>query len=691
MKNLSLLLLLAVCLVLCQAQQYQYSYGGIFGSYTFNPSFSQSGQPLFSDFQLNIPAISDGTYYVIVEFYTYDPYCYYYYGYSCVADRIISPAAPSGMYLYEYRDNYYAYSYTEIVGYTYLSAGDGYSQIRNWVLSTQYQVLDSSTTPKYIELFVEVYDPNFNWYIYWYGEDYIYPQPTAQCGNGVVETGEDCEIGPSWPCCSSSCTFASSGTVCRAAIAECDEPEVCSGSSYSCPNDVYSPSTKSCGENVGFCDARIPNQCLGNSPYCHGIPFVKVDVAVVPLDYTASWENFNVISFNNFASSSGGEIEGRLAVKGNLNLVGGGWTIGRSIDTRGGVGKDNYLPYSLLVGHDVTWNSGSLLPDGTGVVRKEGAVVLGSWTTTPSYLSDRQIFHGGDVTNSTASFTAAQSFFSRVQGLFSASASNTVVVPKWGGLSVTCNSPFDQYYYLDINGADLSSSTWWNLANCNFQSYYILNIRGSGSVTVQGADFPTITERVVYNFIGSGRTLSIPSGLNGNILAPYNTITQTSGVTRGLVVAGDVTAFLHAQNPNCKKFNSVVITVKSSSAASGGLKRQTQSSINVYGFSLLSIGDTVTIGSEQVVVVGAQQDGGQSILIVSPGLTGSYPKNTDITTTVQDPSNSSRNPIQPTVISHEDTNQPSNSNNDDSLNAGAVSSSVAMYLIVSAILASLVF
>ncbi|KAL2139734.1 hypothetical protein VTI28DRAFT_4743 [Corynascus sepedonium] len=112
----------------------------------------------------------------------------------------------------------------------------------------------------------------------------------AQCGNGIVEQGEDCDCGGeegctgnpccdpntckytagsvcdpnNEECCTPQCGFMNNGTVCRASTGVCDPEEVCSGNSAGCPVDVSTPDGESCGDGLhcasGRCTSR-DQQC----------------------------------------------------------------------------------------------------------------------------------------------------------------------------------------------------------------------------------------------------------------------------------------------------------------------------------------------------------------------------------------------------------------------------------------------
>ncbi len=110
-----------------------------------------------------------------------------------------------------------------------------------------------------------------------------------QCGNGIVEAGEDCDCGGVDGCagntccdpttcrfrsgavcdddndgCCRSCQFAASDVVCRNSAGPCDPEERCSGTAASCPADVTAPDGRNCGDGLqcasGQCTSR-DRQC----------------------------------------------------------------------------------------------------------------------------------------------------------------------------------------------------------------------------------------------------------------------------------------------------------------------------------------------------------------------------------------------------------------------------------------------
>ncbi|GME49137.1 Peptidase M12B ADAM/reprolysin [Neofusicoccum parvum] len=110
-----------------------------------------------------------------------------------------------------------------------------------------------------------------------------------QCGNGIVEDGEDCDCGGADGCgdnpccepttckfktnavcddsnedCCRNCQLASSTTVCRESTGDCDPEERCTGDSPYCPADQTSEDGSGCGDGLkcasGQCTSR-DQQC----------------------------------------------------------------------------------------------------------------------------------------------------------------------------------------------------------------------------------------------------------------------------------------------------------------------------------------------------------------------------------------------------------------------------------------------
>lgn len=95
----------------------------------------------------------------------------------------------------------------------------------------------------------------------------VTPINAIECGNGVLETNEQCDDAnlANGDCCSFACKFESAATVCRSASGECDAAETCTGSSGTCPVDVKMPNGTACTADARSC---TPDVCDGGSSLC---------------------------------------------------------------------------------------------------------------------------------------------------------------------------------------------------------------------------------------------------------------------------------------------------------------------------------------------------------------------------------------------------------------------------------------
>uniref|UniRef100_A0A4X2KQX8 ADAM metallopeptidase domain 30 n=1 Tax=Vombatus ursinus TaxID=29139 RepID=A0A4X2KQX8_VOMUR len=110
------------------------------------------------------------------------------------------------------------------------------------------------------------------------------PYTVKQCGNKVVETGEECDCGTAEQCetdkccqpdcklkpgaqcntglCCTDCHFSPSGHVCRGTENECDLAEFCNGTSNLCPNDFYKQDGTPCRNTSRCYQKRCPDRFL---------------------------------------------------------------------------------------------------------------------------------------------------------------------------------------------------------------------------------------------------------------------------------------------------------------------------------------------------------------------------------------------------------------------------------------------
>ncbi|MCC6765600.1 MAG: hypothetical protein IT293_13145 [Deltaproteobacteria bacterium] len=92
----------------------------------------------------------------------------------------------------------------------------------------------------------------------------------APCGNGVVDPGEQCDLGAAngtpGACCLGSCAFAPAGTTCRASAGVCDVAETCTGAAAACPANGFASSATVCRGSAGACDPA--ETCSGSAASC---------------------------------------------------------------------------------------------------------------------------------------------------------------------------------------------------------------------------------------------------------------------------------------------------------------------------------------------------------------------------------------------------------------------------------------
>ena len=113
-----------------------------------------------------------------------------------------------------------------------------------------------------------------------------------QCGNGIVEEGEDCDCGGTANCdnntccdattckfkngavcdpsnedCCINCQLSGAGTVCRASTGQCDPQETCSGTNATCPPDVSAPNGQTCGNSSQSLQCAS-GQCTSRDQQC---------------------------------------------------------------------------------------------------------------------------------------------------------------------------------------------------------------------------------------------------------------------------------------------------------------------------------------------------------------------------------------------------------------------------------------
>jgi len=398
---------------------------------------------------------------------------------------------------------------------------------------------------------------------------------------GICDVAENCPgNGPNCP----ANGFQPSTVVCRPDAGPCDIPESCTGNSATCPADSFEPSSVVCRPSAGICD--IAEDCPGTGPNCPP-DSVEPDTFVCrqsigpcdPTEYcdgsdvtcpadingsfesncpgltltiggnSYSWLNYDVIVFGDFNAGSG-DVEGRVAVQ-NDAAVGAGWSVGYETHS---VPTDQTLPYAFVVGNDLFFASGAVFPDGSNnpFPGAQENIFVGDTFTGPAYLD---ILVTGSCNGAPgcldSQFAAVQQCYSTYQSNFAAQSDNVQQLIQWSELSLTCNDINADAYYVTLDPTKFNQYTYTAIFNCNSEASWVINIGGTGPVTLSGGSFPATPGSTVYNILGSGRTINVETQVDGSILAPFNTVNQPQGVIIGKLIARDVTVALQVNKDQC--------------------------------------------------------------------------------------------------------------------------------------------
>ncbi|KAM3591811.1 uncharacterized protein V6R79_007845 [Siganus canaliculatus] len=192
---------------------------------------------------------------------------------------------------------------------------------------------------------------------------------TAECGNGRLDIGEDCDCGKPEECdnkccdaatckftrgsacaqggCCDNCQIRVSGWKCRASVDVCDLPEYCDGKNASCPDDYYvmdglacdgaycyegrcqtydyqcqhlfapDPATKA--DDICFENANTRGNLFGNCGITSSGSFIKCSVANAMCG-KVQCTNVNLDTIPPGAQVSVQVVEGSLCVNADFNL-----------------------------------------------------------------------------------------------------------------------------------------------------------------------------------------------------------------------------------------------------------------------------------------------------------------------------------------------------------------------------------
>jgi choice-of-anchor A domain-containing protein len=198
----------------------------------------------------------------------------------------------------------------------------------------------------------------------------------------------------------------------------------------------------------------------------------------------------------------------------------------------------------LIVNGDALFPSGAVYPDGSNPQVPEEDIFVGGTFSGEQDLANRVTGCTGSANCLSAQFAAGQQCYSGYSSSLGQNPDNVGHYVQWSGLFVNCDDDSAQNYYLTLTASEMNQFTYSQFAGCSDTAQWVINIIGSDNVVFQGDLMTSYTNpsRFLWNVQGSGRTITVSTGVSGSILAPNNNLVQTSGVIEGKVVVGSFTS-----------------------------------------------------------------------------------------------------------------------------------------------------
>ena len=232
--------------------------------------------------------------------------------------------------------------------------------------------------------------------------------------------------------------------------------------------------------------------------------------------------DFNAVIFGDF-SAPHSDVEGRLAVQGNVSINNYSLADKLSADTAGVsvvVGGDfNFPSGKIYYGHILTGGSA----EGVGNAVRHG-------------LSGQQLLL--DQVDLPVDFVQLKNQLEAESSRLATLTPNGSVVSQWGGLYLEgdCQSPVQVF---SLNGQTVLNAHTFQVSCIPANSHVVLNISGthSGLTNMSLESLKSHRQRVLFNFYQAASLKFAGIGVEGSILAPNAEINQPQGVVHGTVIA----------------------------------------------------------------------------------------------------------------------------------------------------------